>query len=106
MTIKREYFEFSLRIRHYVHERGEFGGSNQSCFHWFHLFVFIAFVSFCILLAGIVVGIQTYDSMAEDPILNAIDIFILSVFSLEVIVKIISEGIDPLKFLLPVFDHY
>ena len=59
---------------------------------------FGSFVLICICVAGIVVGIQTYPGMDQPPsnggsaIVWYLDMFILYVFTLEITLKIFSEG--------------
>lgn len=48
-----------------------------------------------IVIAGINIGIQSYPQMAESTTLTLVDTFILMIFSLEAILKILSEGIAP-----------
>ena len=53
-----------------------------------------------ILLAGVVVGIQTYRDFAgrHSGILDFLDNFILAVFTIEVVIKIVAEGKKPLNY--------
>jgi voltage-gated sodium channel len=60
------------------------------------------FIIFVICVAGVNVGIQTYDQMADNQILNILDLVILMVFSFEVVVKILSEGLAPQQYFLGV----
>ena len=53
------------------------------------------FVMLCIVIAGILVGLQTYPSFETDPVMLGMDQAILYVFCLEVVVKIIGEGMQP-----------
>ncbi len=61
---------------------------------------FQGFILLTILLAGVVVGMQTYKNFADrhSGILDFLDAFILGVFTLEVIIKIIAEGKKPLNY--------
>jgi voltage-gated sodium channel len=61
---------------------------------------FKRFVICTILLAAIVVGAQTYKNFAAEHtlILNLLDQFILIVFLLEVIIKILAEGRRPFDY--------
>lgn len=52
----------------------------------------------CILLAGLLVGLQTYPGMSGDPVVKFLDMFVLAVFTLEVVLKIMSEGMEPRKY--------
>lgn len=53
-----------------------------------------------ILLAGVVVGIQTYKEFAQNhkDVLELLDAFILGVFTIEVVIKIVAEGKKPLNY--------
>jgi voltage-gated sodium channel len=53
-----------------------------------------------ILLAGIVVGIETYQDGVSDwlPMLHVVDYLILLVFTLEVAIKIMAEGKHPANY--------
>jgi len=64
---------------------------------------FQGFIISVIILAGIVVGIQTYEISGElkaswKPVLNILDLLILFIFTLEVVVKILAEGKKPLNY--------
>jgi voltage-gated sodium channel len=48
-----------------------------------------------IIIAGVNVGVQTYPSMATNPILTILDEVILIMFSIECILKILAEGLKP-----------
>ena len=49
----------------------------------------------CIVIAGVLVGLQTYPSLASDPAITLLDQSVLFVFTLEVVLKIIAEGMQP-----------
>jgi len=53
------------------------------------------FVLGVIVLAGILVGIQTYPGMEEDPVVKAIDGCVLVIFICELTMKFFSEGLRP-----------
>jgi voltage-gated sodium channel len=57
----------------------------------------VNFITLTILAAGVVVGIQT-EMDASTPLLDVMDILILSVFTFEVIVKVMAEGDEPLRY--------
>jgi voltage-gated sodium channel len=61
---------------------------------------FQRFILLTILLAGVVVGIQTYKDFAErhSDVLDFLDTFILAVFTIEVVIKIVAEGKKPLNY--------
>uniref|UniRef100_A0A7S1XQD9 EF-hand domain-containing protein n=1 Tax=Phaeomonas parva TaxID=124430 RepID=A0A7S1XQD9_9STRA len=52
-------------------------------------------VTGCIVLAGIIVGMQTYPGMNDDPVLSGFDFFVLLVFTLEFVLKTLGEGMAP-----------
>ena len=56
------------------------------------------FVLACILLAGALVGMQTYPSMKTDPVVQGLDFFVLCVFALEVVGKVVAEGLAPWRY--------
>ena len=62
--------------------------------------LFNNFILFVICLAAVVVGLQTYKNFEAQyhVTLNALDSIILGIFILEVIVKIIAYGKQPLKY--------
>ena len=60
---------------------------------WFNYFVLII-----IIIAGLLVGIETYPSMAANPVMPILDEGVLGVFILEMMLKIFGEGLRP--------DHY
>ncbi len=73
---------------------------------------FINFMTFVICLAGVLVGINTdlaypgRGSVPTYPILEALDSFILIVFSFEVIVKIVAEGREPLIYFVDPWNRF
>ena len=71
--------------------------------------LFTNFITAAILIAGIVVGIETYDglSIGYHYILLTVDRIIISIFCFEIIVKILAEGKRPWRYFLDgwnVFD--
>ena len=62
--------------------------------------LFNNFILFVIGLAALVVGMQTYKNFeAQHHVtLNALDSIILAIFILEVLVKIVAQGRDPLNY--------
>ena len=62
--------------------------------------IFKRFIICTILLAALVVGAQTYEEFAKknSTILSILDGFILLVFTLEVIIKILAEGKHPQNY--------
>lgn len=67
------------------------------------------FITAVIILAGVIVGVQTYPSAVAfaGPVLDAIDAVILFIFIIEIIVKMGAEGRRPWRYFLDpwnVFD--
>ena len=56
---------------------------------------FSNFVLFCIILAGVLVGVESYEEFANDPVVALLDELVLLVFTIEVILKIVGEGMQP-----------
>lgn len=73
--------EYSRKLLH---------GTYEAIFDWFMVVV--------ILVASIEVGMQTYNTFSNSNSLIVIDYLILSIFSLEFILKVVSEGLEPLNY--------
>lgn len=56
------------------------------------------FIIGCIVVAGVLVGIQTYESMAGNALLALMDDVILYVFCFEIVVKFVAESTRPLRY--------
>lgn len=56
------------------------------------------YILVCIIIAGILVGVQTYPGMDTDVIILYMDLIILYSFATEVILKILSEGVAPYRY--------
>lgn len=54
----------------------------------------------CILLAGVLVGASTYPGMENEPAVLGLDIVVLTFFCMEVILKVMSEGIAPYQYFI------
>ena len=59
---------------------------------------FVNCITFIIILAGVMVGLQTFPDFEDDATLNFIDLIILVIFTFEVIIKFIAEEFAPWKF--------
>ena len=61
---------------------------------------FQRFIVVVILFASVLVGIQTYKGFAlrHAPLLNALDIIILGLFTIELIIKLLAEGSRPINY--------
>ena len=59
---------------------------------------FITTIIIAIVLAGVLVGIDTYDDLREMPIFATLESVVLFVFVLECVLKIIAEGKKPVMF--------
>ena len=51
-----------------------------------------------IILAGTLVGVQTYPSMAHNSALNALNWVVQAVFTVDCVLKILREGVNPLNY--------
>jgi len=60
--------------------------------NWFSFFIFGV-----IIMAGVVVGLQTYKEFEQEyhTLLSSLDTIILSIFVVGVLIKIIAEGKTP-----------
>jgi len=50
------------------------------------------------MIAGVLVGMQTYPAYEDDDVVNAIDNTILWIFTFEIFVKVWSEGLAPWRY--------
>ncbi|GMH84050.1 hypothetical protein TL16_g09799 [Triparma laevis f. inornata] len=62
--------------------------------------LFSNFILVVIIIAGALVGIQTYPGMETDSALIAIDNIILITFCVEILVKMFAEGLAPWRYFL------
>jgi len=60
--------------------------------------MFNKFITVTILLAGVLVGIDTETEETPKHVINVLDYIVLAIFSLEIIVKVMAEGDEPLRF--------
>eukprot|EP00638_Chattonella_subsalsa_P020096 CAMPEP_0117860898 /NCGR_PEP_ID=MMETSP0950-20121206/4059_1 /TAXON_ID=44440 /ORGANISM="Chattonella subsalsa, Strain CCMP2191" /LENGTH=768 /DNA_ID=CAMNT_0005711163 /DNA_START=165 /DNA_END=2467 /DNA_ORIENTATION=+ len=60
--------------------------------------VFNQTILFFILFAAILVGVQSYDSLEDNAVVVVFDWIILTVFTLEVVVKVLAEGNKPWRY--------
>lgn len=51
-----------------------------------------------IIIAGILVGLQTYAAMAESVYVNYIDFVVLGIFTIECLTKMLMEGLRPYRY--------
>ena len=68
-------------------------------FIWQHNY-FSTYMFTCIGCAGIVVGLETYPSLATNPILVVMDKVILYSFLSEILLKMIGEGLRPWNYFI------
>lgn len=61
---------------------------------------------FCIVLAGVLVGAQTYPDLAKLQAIKILDSIVFFIFLLEVIFKIMSEGMQPLEYFIGTEWHW
>lgn len=59
---------------------------------------FSAFIIVVIIVAGILVGIQMYDGMDQELWVNMLDNIILGIFTIECLLKMGSEGMEPWRY--------
>mmetsp|Transcript_398 Transcript_398/g.745 ORF Transcript_398/g.745 Transcript_398/m.745 type:complete len:1004 (+) Transcript_398:139-3150(+) len=81
--IVKLYLTYASRVRDIIHKDG---------FNYFIISV--------ICVAGVNVGIQSYEEMDDILALDVLDNVILIVFSLEIILKIIAEGLAPMLYFI------
>jgi len=62
--------------------------------------LFSNYILVCIIVAGLLVGVQTYPQFANMSVINSLDDLILVSFSIEIILKILSEGLGPWWFFI------
>ena len=60
--------------------------------------VFNNTIFFCIVVAGVLVGASTYPGMDESPVITLLDQVVLGFFCLEVLLKVMSEGVAPHQY--------
>ena len=59
---------------------------------------FSNYMFFCIVLAGVLIGLETYPQFNENLAVTVLDEVVLYSFLTEVVLKILNEGIDPSRF--------
>jgi voltage-gated sodium channel len=59
---------------------------------------FIFFMNLVILLAGTLVGLQTYESLSENELINKLDACVVFMFIAECIMKILSDPLRPHQY--------
>lgn len=68
------------------------------------------FITICIILAGVLVGLATKEDLSEDSnvriLLNSLDDFILIVFVMEMVLKIIAEDDHPLNYFTNFWNQF
>jgi len=75
-------------------ELGEFLG-QIAYGKWFELIVL-----FAIVLASMVLALQTYDAFADDKVLVVIEEIVFYIFVTELVMKILSESVRPWKYFI------
>lgn len=80
--------------------RGMYTKLSAMCYFIVEKPKFSEFVTYVIILAGVVVGLQTDASVNQvaGTYLQVVDIIILTVFTIEVVLKIVAEGFEPLRY--------
>ena len=59
---------------------------------------FVNFITIIIILAGVLVGMQTFEEFEDDATLNVIDAIVLGIFTFEVILKFVAEEFAPWNY--------
>lgn len=57
-----------------------------------------SFIMACIVIAGTIVGIQTYPEFEKDAGVNAVNYLIQSFFTVDIVVKVCKEGPFPWNY--------
>jgi hypothetical protein len=52
----------------------------------------------CIVMAGVLVGVQTYEWLTDDPVVVMLDAIVLWIFVVECAAKILACGLSPLQY--------
>ena len=52
----------------------------------------------CIVMAGVLVGVQTYEWLTDDPVVLMLDAIVLWIFVVECAAKILACGLSPLQY--------
>ena len=65
-----------------------------------HEHYFNTLMIFVILIAGLLVGIQTYKSLENNVFLGGLESFCLACFIIECLLKIIAEGLKPWHYFI------
>ena len=61
---------------------------------------FSNYILICIVIAGALVGVQTYEEFENDSVIAFFDVIILWSFSAEVLLKIFGEGLGPWNYFI------
>eukprot|EP00937_MAST-01D_sp_MAST-1D-sp2_P002973 g2973.t1 len=56
------------------------------------------FILGVIIFAGVLVGVQTYPGMDEDPVVQYCDLVVLAIFTVEIALKVFQEGFKPWRY--------
>lgn len=59
---------------------------------------FNSFITFVVVIAGIMVGVQTEKEMQTNPVIKLVDTAILGIFILESVIKILAEAPKPWRY--------
>merc|ERR1740133_691681 len=91
----------------YLKDPSKFSGSLRSCLVFSQRVekltlsdTFNGFIIIIILIAGLLVGIQTYDTYEFNVVLERIDTIILGIFMGEVVLKVMAEGFEPWRYFI------
>ena len=61
---------------------------------------FSGIIIVAILIAGVLVGLQTYDGMETNEGVVIVDTIILITFCVEIVVKMLAEGLAPWRYFI------
>jgi voltage-gated sodium channel len=67
---------------------------------------FTVFMNTVICLAGALVGLQTYGSFESDPNIEKLDLFVLVVFCVECVLKIVADPLRPWKYFTLTWNNF
>jgi voltage-gated sodium channel len=92
-AIKYDPMEFSDLLRPYIYLANVCHSMTKNP-------LFELFVMTMVVLACLLVGCQTYPALEHLQILAILESFVLGVFCVEIILKIVAEGIEPWKYFI------
>jgi len=94
------------------YQNAKWGPSKGYLYFCYHMWfvqksnMWNSYIFLCIVIAGILVGVQTYPNMDNNIIVSIFDLVVLYSFLAEILLKIFSEGLSPYWFLLDENNRY